>query len=138
MRANSNLFWILGAFFWIADIAYVIWSIADTGKPEWVGLVAMALTGVLGFFLAFYIGRTRSAQGGELPQDRPDANVDDGDPEMGQFSPWSWWPFTLGLGLTLVFLGLAIGTWVSFFGGPLAAIAVVGWNYEYYRNNFAR
>jgi hypothetical protein len=138
VRANSNLFWILGAFFWIADIAYVIWSIADTGKPEWVGLVAMALTGVLGFFLAFYIGRTRSAQGGELPQDRPDANVDDGDPEMGQFSPWSWWPFTLGLGLTLVFLGLAIGTWVSFFGGPLAAIAVVGWNYEYYRNNFAR
>jgi hypothetical protein len=138
VRANSNLFWVIGAFFWIADGAYIVWSIAATGKPEWVGLVAMALTGVLGFFLAFYIGRTRAAQGGELPQDRPDANVDDGDPEMGQFSPWSWWPFTLGLGLTLVFLGLAIGTWVSFFGAPLAAIAIVGWNYEYYRNNFAR
>ena len=138
MRANSNLFWVLGGFFWLADIAYVLWSIIDTGKPEWVGLVGMALTGVLSFFLAFYLGRTQAGLGGRLPQDRTDANVDDGDPEMGQFSPWSWWPFTLGLGLTLVFLGLAIGTWVSFFGGPLAAIAIVGWNYEYYRNNFAR
>lgn len=138
MRANSNLFWILGGFFWLADVTYIIWSLLDTHKVEWVGLVAMALTGILAFFLAFYIGRTHSAQGGELPQDLADANVDDGDPEMGHFSPWSWWPFTLGLGLTLVFLGLAIGTWVSFFGGPLAAIAIVGWNYEYYRNNFAR
>jgi hypothetical protein len=138
VRTNANLFWILGGFFWLADVAYIIWSLLDQHKLEWVGLVGMALTGVLSFFLAFYIGRTRSAQGGDTPQDRADANVDDGDPEMGQFSPWSWWPFTLGLGLTFVFLGFAVGTWISFFGGPLAAIAIVGWNYEYYRNNFAR
>jgi hypothetical protein len=138
VRANSNLFWILGAFFWLADGIYILWSLLDTGKVEWVGVVGMALTGILSFFLAFYIGRTHAAQGGELPQDRTDANVDDGDPEMGQFSPWSWWPFALGCGVMLVFLGLAIGTWISFIGGPLAAIAIVGWNYEYYRNNFAR
>jgi hypothetical protein len=138
MRTNSNLFWILGGFFWAADVAYIIWSLIDTGKVEWVGVVGMALTGILSFFLAFYLGRTHAAQGGELPQDRADANVDDGDPEMGQFSPWSWWPFALAVGIMLVFLGLAIGTWVSFFGGPIALIAIVGWNYEYYRNNFAR
>ena len=138
MRTNANLFWILGGFFWAADVAYIIWSLVDTGRVEWVGLVGMALTGILSFFLAFYLGRTHASQGGELPQDRADANVDDGDPEMGQFSPWSWWPFALAVGIMLVFLGLAIGPWVSFFGGPIALIAIVGWNYEYYRNNFAR
>src|SRR5689334_444 len=133
MRTNANLFWILGGFFWAADVAYIIWSLVDTGRVEWVGLVGMALTGILSFFLAFYLGRTHASQGGELPQDRADANVDDGDPEMGQFSPWSWWPFALAVGIMLVFLGLAIGPWVSFFGGPIALIAIVGWNYEYYR-----
>ncbi|MGN6326401.1 cytochrome c oxidase subunit 4 [Pseudolysinimonas sp.] len=138
MRTNSNLFWILGAFFWLADLVYIVWSLIDTGRVEWVGTVAMALSGILAFFVAFYVGRTHASQGGELPQDRADANVDDGDPEMGQFSPWSWWPFALAVGIMLVFLGLAIGPWISFFGGPIALIAIVGWNYEYYRNNFAR
>lgn len=138
MRANSNLFLILGSFFWLADIAYIIWSLLVTGKVEWVGLVGMALTGILSFFLAFYIRLTHAAQGGELPQDRADANVDDGDPEMGHFSPWSWWPFGLACGVMLVFLGLAVGIWITFLGAPLVLIAIVGWNYEYYRNNFAR
>jgi hypothetical protein len=138
VRANSNLFWILGAFFWLADVVYILWSLIDTGKVEWVGVVGMALSGILSFFVAFYVGRTHAAQGGEAPQDLPDANVDDGDPEMGQFSPWSWWPFVLAVGVMLIFLGLAIGTWISFIGGPLTAIALIGWNYEYYRNNFAR
>jgi hypothetical protein len=138
MRTNAGLFWILGGFFWLADVAYIIWSLIDTGKVEWVGVVGMALSGILSFFLAFYIGRTRAAQGGDTPQDLADANVDDGDPEMGQFSPWSWWPFALGIGVMLVFLGLAIGTWIAIIGGPLTIVALIGWNYEYYRNNFAR
>ncbi len=140
MRANSNLFWILGAFFWLADAVYILWSLffSDTYRVEWVGAVAMGLSGVLAFFLAFYIGRTHAAQGGELPMDEVTADVDDGDPEIGSFSPWSWWPFVLGVGVALLFLGLAIGTWIAFIGAPLTIVSLVGWNYEYYRNNFAR
>ena len=138
MRANSNLFWILAAFFWVADIAYIIWSLHDRGQVEWVGTVGMTLSGILGAFLAFDLGRTHAGQGGELPQDTPTANIDDGDPEMGQFSPWSWWPFALGLGLALMFLGLAVGVWIAIIGAPIALISVIGWYYEYYRGNFAR
>ena len=32
-------------------------------------------------------GATRRAQGGELPEDRDDANIDDGDPEIGLLQP---------------------------------------------------
>jgi uncharacterized membrane protein YccF (DUF307 family) len=70
-----------------------------------------------------------------MPEDA-DTDVDDADPEMGQFSPWSWWPFVIGLSLFLVFLGLAVGIWVTIIGVPLALVAIVGWTYEYYRGNF--
>jgi O-antigen/teichoic acid export membrane protein len=57
---------------------------------------------------------------------------------MGHFSPWSWWPFVLALGLALMFLGVAAGIWITFIGVPIAAVAIIGWYYEYYRGNFTR
>jgi len=142
MRTNANLMWILGVFFLLAAAAYTVWvGITvewDLNHFEWVGTVAMTLSAILAFFLAFYLGKVHKAQGGELPQDTLTADIDDDDPELGHFSPWSWWPLALGFGLAVVFLGLAVGPWVSFIGGPIALIAIIGWNYEYYRNNFAR
>lgn len=138
MRTNSILFWILFGFFWAGSIAYTIWSIHDRGAVEWVGTVAMTLSGLLAAFIAFYLGRTQHAVGGTLPEDRDDANIDDGDPEIGHFSPWSWWPFSVACGLGLMFLGFAISPWLAFIGGPLVLVSVIGWNYEYYRNHFAR
>ena len=138
MRVNSNLFWILAGFFWLADALYIVWNLIDHGHVEWVGTVGIGLSGILGILIAFYVGATRRAQGGELPEDRVDAEIDDGDPEIGYFSPWSWWPMVLALGTALVFLGIAVGIWLCFIGAPLAFLAIIGWYYEYYRNNFAR
>jgi len=56
---------------------------------------------------------------------------------MGFFSPWSWWPVMLAASLSLMFLGMAVGFWVTFIGVGLVAISLVGWVYEYYRGNFA-
>jgi hypothetical protein len=138
MRANVILFWILAAFFAFAAALYIVWSIIATGSPEWVGLVAVSLCAVLFAFIAFYVGRVHSAQGAELPEDRLDANIDDGDAELGFFSPWSWWPIMLAASAALAFLGLAIGFWIAFIAVPLFVISIVGWVYEYYRGNFAR
>ena len=149
MRVNSNLFWILAAFFWAADALYIVWNLVsynDAVKSaltpvypvEWVGTVAIGLSGILSVLIAFYVSATRRAQGGELPEDRLDADIDDGDPEIGYFSPWSWWPMLLALGTALVFLGIAVGIWICFIGAPIAFLAIIGWYYEYYRGNFAR
>ena len=140
MRASAILFWILTGFFALSAGIYAYWTWFDEAEPVIVhaGTVALTLTAVLSAFIAFYLGRVHSAQGAELPEDRLDANIDDGDAELGFFSPWSWWPIVLAGGAALGFLGLAIGFWITFIAIPIVVISLVGWVYEYYRGNFAR
>lgn len=144
MGTNARLFWILGGFFFLADIAYTTWSLLESARPaagtppevEWIGTLAIGLSGVLAVFIAFYLGRLHKAQGGELPEDRLDANIDDGEAEQGHFSPWSWWPIILAGSAALVVLGLAIGPWISFIGAGILVVSLVGWVFEYYRGYF--
>ncbi|TFC72135.1 cytochrome c oxidase subunit 4 [Cryobacterium sp. TMS1-20-1] len=140
MKTNVNLLWVLTVFFGIVTVVYVGWSLLDPfhGQIEWAGTFMLALSTLLVAFVAFYLDKVHAAQGGELPEDRLDGNVDDGDPEMGFFSPWSWWPIFLAAATALVFLGLAVGFWVSFIGLGLGLISLTGWVYEYYRGLFAR
>ncbi|GAB3605394.1 cytochrome c oxidase subunit 4 [Conyzicola nivalis] len=149
MGANSKLFWVLAGYFALLTVVYTVWSLFFNAQPlattasitgggiEWVGTVGLALSAIASTLIAFYIGRTRKAQGGELPEDRIDAEIDDGQAEQGFFSPWSWWPVMLAGSLAVVFLGLAIGPWLVFYGVPLVLIAISGWVYEYYRGLFA-
>jgi hypothetical protein len=140
VKTNTHLFWILAIFFWGSSVMYTIWSLNDSfhGYVEWVGTLALALCGALFGLIAFYLGRQHRAQGGELPGDVPTADIDDGDTEVGFYSPWSWWPVSVGAGAALVFLGLAIGVWIAFIGAALAFVSIVGWTYEYYRGYFGR
>ncbi|MDZ4045330.1 MAG: cytochrome c oxidase subunit 4 [Rhodoglobus sp.] len=145
MRTNLRMFWILAGFFFFAAAVYTTWVLlANPGESpwyervEWVGTVAIALTGILAVLIAFYLRLVIRSQGGELPEDRLDADIDDGEAEQGHFSPWSWWPIVLAFSSAIVVLGLAIGPWLSFIGVGILLVAIVGWVYEYYRGYFAR
>ncbi|MDP3209049.1 MAG: cytochrome c oxidase subunit 4, partial [Rhodoglobus sp.] len=121
MGANSRLFWILTVFFFFASALYVVWSLLDQShrQIEWVGAIALALCGLFFGLVAFYLRLVHRAQKGELPEDRIDANIEDGDAEQGHFSPWSWWPIVLATAAALTVLGLAIGVWIAFIGVSL-------------------
>ena len=140
MTISVRVFWVLCAFFVAACVEYTVWGLLDPFhyRVEWVGTIALGLCGALFALIAFYLGRVRKEQGGILPEDRLDANIDDGDAELGFFSPWSWWPIVLAAGAALAFLGLAVGFWIAFLAVPIVLVALVGWVYEYYRGNFAR
>ena len=140
MKTNVHLLWVLTVFFAIVTVVYVVWSLLDPfhGQIEWAGTFMLGLSTLLMAFVAFYLDKVHAAQGGELPEDRLDGNIDDGDPEMGFFSPWSWWPIFLAAATALLFLGLAVGIWICFIGLGLGLIALTGWVYEYYRGLFAR
>jgi hypothetical protein len=144
MAATWKLFLILSVFCFAACAGYIVWGLSDAtfgnqsigGRVEWVGVVALALTAALCSLITFYLFRLHRAQGGELPEDRADALIDDGEAEQGFFSPWSWWPVSLGASVALMFLGLAIGNWICFIAVPLAGVSVIGLIYEYQRGNF--
>lgn len=144
MRTNVGLWWLLTAFFLLMAIVYTGWSIvAHPQLPlvraiEWVGTVALLFTAFMGALIAFYMGRVHKAQRGELPEDILTSEIDDGDPELGEFSPWSWWPIVLAFSASLAILGLAVGVWLFPIGVAVFLVAIIGWVYEYYRGNFAR
>ena len=139
MRPMMTILWVLAGFLFVSGSIYGAWTAAASPVGmDWVGTVGILLSGILASLIAFYLGMVYRNQGGELPEDRLDANIDDGDPEIGYFSPWSWWPILFAGGAATVFLGLAIGFWLIFIGVPLMIICLVGLVYEYYRGNFAR
>ncbi|RLP78085.1 cytochrome c oxidase subunit 4 [Mycetocola tolaasinivorans] len=143
MKSNISILWILAVFCLVLSGVYTFWNIVDEahGRVEWVGTVALVLSAILSGFIAFYLRLVYRKQGGELPEDNVAANIDDADPELGHFSPWSWWPFALVGGASVVIIGLAVGQegnfWLSWFGVPLVVVSLVGWVYEYYRGRFA-
>ncbi len=138
MKTNINMMWVLTAYFLVLAVVYTVWAVIDTGEVEWVGTIAIALSGGLSGIIGYYLALVKKNQGGELPEDRLEAEIDEGDPEIGHFSPWSWWPVTLAAGLAIVFLGISVGFWVAFYAVPLVLVALVGWVYEHFRGNFAR
>ena len=144
MRTNVGLWWLLVGFFFLMATIYTLWSIIAHPELEWyhgiewVGTVALLFTSLMSALIAFYIGRVHKAQGGDLPEDTLTADIDDGDPELGEFSPWSWWPIVLAFSAALAMIGLAIGTWIMPIGIAVFLVAIVGWVFEYYRGHFAR
>ena len=144
MRTNTGLWWLLSAFFLLMAVVYTVWAmITDPATSyytslEPVGTVALLFTSIMAALIAFYVGRVHKAQGGELPEDVLTSDIDDGDPELGEFSPWSWWPIVLAFSAALGIMGLAVGVWLFPIGLSVFLVAIVGWVYEYYRGYFAR
>ena len=144
MRDNVILWWVLTAFFALVGVVYTGWHILVTPSDnfamriEWVGTVALFFAAFMAAMIAFYLDRTHKAQRGELPEDILTADIDDGDPELGEFSPWSWWPIVLAGSAAVFVVGLAVGHFLLPIGLAIFVVAIVGWVYEYYRGNFAR
>jgi hypothetical protein len=138
MKTNIVVLWVLAIYFFILTAVYTVWSLIDTAEVEWIGTIAIGLSGVLAVFIAFYLQIQLKNQGGVLPEDRLEADIDEGDPEIGFYSPWSWWPLLIAAGAAVAFLGLAVGFWVSLYAIPIVLISLIGWSYEYYRGYFAR
>jgi hypothetical protein len=132
MKVESWLFAGLCIFFLIVAIVYG----AVTGYHEWVGALALllvaGLAGMIGFYL-YYTGK----RVGSRPEDRHDAEIHEGAGEQGHFSPWSWWPLILGIACAVGFLGVALAWWIVFIAAGLAAVALVGWVFEYSRGDHA-
>ena len=140
MKANVVILWIIAVFFYGVGILYTFWSIADHGEMEWAGSLALMLTGAMATMIAAYLWWSvmRPVKGHVYPEDRLEAEIDDGDPELGHYSPWSWWPVALAAAISVFVLGIAVSTFLLPIGLALILITIVGWVFEYYRGHFVQ
>jgi hypothetical protein len=137
MKANVIMWFGMTAFFALITGVYAVWwFVSHGGGWEPIGTSALAMLTFMSIFLTFYLWKTDRTQG-LVPEDRPDANIEDGESELGFFSPWSWWPLFVGSASGLAFASLAVGSWLTFIAVPLALIGVVGFVFEHHRGHFA-
>jgi hypothetical protein len=118
-----------GAFFFVP--VGVIYGIL-THWDEPVGSVALLLTGGLAAMVGWYLWYT-ARHIDPRPEDDPVAPIEAGSGEYGFFAPHSWWPLALALTAATIFLGLAVGWWLMYIGLAVAAFALIGWVFEYWR-----
>ena len=132
MRAEAVLFAVVTAFFGLWTPVYWFLSKDPTGTT------ALLLTFGLGFLVAFYLYVTARRLPGPRPEDRSDAEIHEGAGELGFFSPHSWWPLALASSAAVAFAGLVFGWWLFIIGAGYAAVASVGFVFEYYRGERAQ
>ena len=132
MKTEYKIFLGVAAFLFGAAIVYGLWTKGQTGHLEWIGTVALILSGLLcsmcgGFF--WFVARRIDLR----PEDREDGEIAEGAGEIGFFSPGSYWPFGLALSATVAGLGLVFWMWWLIAVGMILVIfAACGMLFEYY------
>ncbi|MFR9779907.1 cytochrome c oxidase subunit 4 [Micromonospora sp. MS34] len=132
MKTEWKIFLIVSTFLFGVAVLYAAWTYGEGGRVEWVGTVALLLSGLLttmcgGFF--WFVSRRIDLR----PEDRPDGEIADGAGEVGFFSPGSYWPFGLALAAAIAGLGLVYWQMWLLGAGLVAVIfAACGLLFEYY------
>lgn len=132
MRTEGRIFNGVALFLYITAGGYAWWTDFELGAVEWIGTVALILSGTLlamcGLYFGFVARRIEPR-----PEDRDDADITEGAGEIGFFSPGSYWPFGLALSVTIAGLGLVFWQMWLLGAGLLAVAATTsGLLFEYY------
>lgn len=147
MKSQIGIWWLLTGFFFLCFVVYTGWNViahAETSASlidgvEWIGSVVLLFATLFAAMIAYFVWWWHRAQRGvDLPEDRLDADIDDGEAEQGEFSPWSWWPLVLASAPAIGVISLATAHFLIPVAAGLLVVGLVGWVYEYYRGNFAR
>ncbi len=130
MKIEGLVFSFFMTFLGITAIVY--WFVSK----DPTGTAALAIAAGLGALIGGYLLVTARRME-PRPADLPDAEIADGAGELGHFSPGSYWPFFISLGVALALVGLVFGIWLSLLGGIFAFACIVGLLFEHYVNRLA-
>jgi len=117
----------LGAsvFLGVTALVYWLWS------GEYSGTIMLLFGGcAYGLLSLFILIQWLRRQRVPRPEDRLDANPEDGEGEIAYFPHNSIWPAAMGLGAIVIAIGLAFGKWFWAIGIALFIGALIGFTVE--------
>ena len=132
MKTEYKIFAGVAVFLFGAAAVYGSYTYGEVGQLEWIGFVALILSGLLcsmcgGFF--WFVARRIDLR----PEDRADGEIAEGAGEIGFFSPGSYWPFGIALAASTAGLGLVFWQWwLVALGLVMVVFAACGLLFEYY------
>jgi hypothetical protein len=132
VKTEWRIFGGVALFLFVMAVIYPAWTDAELGHVDFVGSVALVLSGLLclmcgGYF--WFVSRRIEPR----PEDRKDADVADGAGEVGFFSPGSYWPFGLALAAAVAGMGMVFWmVWLIAVGLVAVIAATCGLLFEYY------
>jgi hypothetical protein len=132
VKTEYKIFAGVAAFLFGAALVYGLYTLGAVDTVEWVGTVALILSGLLcamcgGFF--WFVARRIDLR----PEDRTDGEIAEGAGEIGFFSPGSYWPFGIALSATVAGLGLVYWQWwLLTLGLVMVILTACGMLFEYY------
>jgi hypothetical protein len=132
VRTEYKIFAGVAGFLFAAAIVYGFYTRGTGTHVEWVGTIALILSGLLcsmcgGFF--WFVARRIDLR----PEDREDGEIAEGAGEIGFFSPGSYWPFGIALSATIAGLGLVFWQWwLVTLGMVLVVVSSSSMIFEYY------
>lgn len=133
MRVEGRIFLGIAVFAFVVAIIYGAWSAVTSGYGiEPVGLVALILTGGLCFIIGSYFAFV-ARRIDPRPEDRQQADVEEGAGDMGFYSPGSYWPVALAAAAAFTGMALAFfSIWMMVIGVVLLILTVGGLLFEYH------
>lgn len=133
MKDEVRIFDLVMVFSFVITIVYAVWTgVGTRDGVEPIGTIALLLTGGLALVAGSYI-RFASRRLDPRPEDREEADIEEGAGELGFFSPGSYWPVALagavafaGVALAYFYVWMLVGAFV------LLVLAVGGLLFEYH------
>jgi hypothetical protein len=131
MRTEAKVFAAVAGFLYVVAAGYAWWT-HHQRMFDWTGTIVLVLAGTLaaicGGYFAFVARRIPPR-----PSDRLAATIAEGAGPVGYFSPSSYWPLGIGLGVAILALGLASAQlWLAAVGLGAVLVTVAGLLFENY------
>lgn len=132
MRSEYRVFSVVTLFLFTAAAVYWWWTDAEFGEVDYIGSIALilsgGLTGMCGLYFWFVSRRIEPR-----PEDRDDAEIQEGAGEIGFFSPGSYWPFGLAVAVLAAGVGMVYWMWWLIAAGMIGVLVTTGGLlFEYY------
>lgn len=135
MKTESRIFLFLVIFFAVVAPAYAYTTFRLDGAVEVIGTTALILTLLFSVMIWGMLALTGRSTG-PRPEDRGEAEIVEGAGALGFFPPTSIVPFWTTVAITVMFLGVVFGWWLTLIGAGIGIWAAFGWAYEYYVGDY--